>query len=76
VARVLNQRQRSLAQNLLDADIPAVNLPNSQGTKIACPEEIAYNMGFIDRERLVELAKSTQKSGYGDYLLRIIEADS
>jgi glucose-1-phosphate thymidylyltransferase len=40
--------------------------------KIACPEEIAYRMGYIDRTRLLELAHSLVKSGYGDYLAGLV----
>jgi glucose-1-phosphate thymidylyltransferase len=48
-------------------------LEHRQGQKIACPEEIAYRMGFIDRERLLEQATKLSKSGYGDYLRRVAE---
>jgi glucose-1-phosphate thymidylyltransferase len=48
-------------------------LEQRQGMKIACPEEIAYRMGFIDREQLRGLARALSKSGYGDYLLRIAD---
>jgi glucose-1-phosphate thymidylyltransferase len=42
--------------------------------KIACPEEIAYRMEFISRAHLLKLAKSLNKSGYGDYLLNILDS--
>lgn len=41
------------------------------GLKIGCPEEIAYQQGFITKQQLVELAEPLQKSGYGKYLLSI-----
>ncbi|MCK4569359.1 MAG: glucose-1-phosphate thymidylyltransferase RfbA [Bacteroidales bacterium] len=44
-----------------------------QGLKIGCIEEVAYNMGFIGEEGLRTLAKPLLKSGYGQYLLNIIE---
>ena len=44
--------------------------------KIACPEEIADRMGFITRAQLVELAQGLSKSGYGDYLIRMIDAEA
>jgi len=44
-----------------------------QGLKIACPEEIAYLRGWIDRAQVLELAKSLQNNGYGEYLVRMIE---
>ncbi|MBF0461998.1 MAG: glucose-1-phosphate thymidylyltransferase RfbA [Magnetococcales bacterium] len=43
-----------------------------QGLKISCPEEIAYRMGFIDAAQLARLAVPLRKSGYGDYLLYIL----
>ena len=43
-----------------------------QGLKIGCLEEIAYRKGFINKEQLIELAKPLLKSGYGDYLMEII----
>jgi glucose-1-phosphate thymidylyltransferase len=44
-----------------------------QGLKIACPEEIAFTQGWIDAKRMRALAEPLRKSGYGDYLLRILE---
>lgn len=43
-----------------------------QGFKIGCPEEIAYRMNFIDRTQLNNLAKKFEKSGYGEYLRRVV----
>lgn len=43
-----------------------------QGLKIGCLEEIAFKQGFIDTNKLKELAKPLLKSGYGDYLLQLI----
>lgn len=43
-----------------------------QGTKIGCIEELAYRNGFINREQLKNLAEELSKSGYGEYLKRII----
>ncbi len=62
-------------QSLIDAATFVQTLEERQGMKIACPEEIAYRMGFITRSRLIELARSLQTSGYGSYLMRIIELD-
>ncbi|MBA1158187.1 glucose-1-phosphate thymidylyltransferase RfbA [Microvirga mediterraneensis] len=46
-------------------------LEKRQGFRIACPEEIAYNAGWIEREQLVELGTKLSKSTYGQYLLQI-----
>ena len=46
-----------------------------QGLKLGCPEEIAYRMGFIDAARLESLAVPLIKSGYGQYLLKILQQD-
>ncbi len=45
-----------------------------QGLKIGCIEEIAYNKGFINAAQLEEIARPLVKSGYGDYLLKLIHA--
>ena len=47
-----------------------------QGFRIACPEEIAYNAGWISREQLVELGLTLSKSTYGRYLLKIAEGSN
>jgi glucose-1-phosphate thymidylyltransferase len=44
-----------------------------QGIKIACIEEIAYRKGFISKEQLIKMAQPLRKSGYGEYLLKIID---
>jgi glucose-1-phosphate thymidylyltransferase len=44
-----------------------------QGLKICCPEEIAYRAGYIDAVQLENLARPLAKSGYGDYLLELLQ---
>jgi glucose-1-phosphate thymidylyltransferase len=44
-----------------------------QGLKIGCIEEVAYRMGFINKEQLTEIAKPLVKSGYGQYLLNLLK---
>ena len=58
--------------SLLDAANFIRVVEERQGLKISCPEEIAYRMGFISREQLAALAEPLKKSGYGDYLDRIV----
>jgi glucose-1-phosphate thymidylyltransferase len=48
-------------------------LEKRQGLKIGCPEEIAWRMGFIDSTQLAALAKPLIKSGYGEYLLSLLD---
>jgi len=50
-------------------------IQDRQGLKIACIEEIAWRMGFIDRKQLVNLAETLRKSTYGEYLVRILKQD-
>jgi glucose-1-phosphate thymidylyltransferase len=62
-------------ESLIDAATFVQTLEERQGMKIACPEEIAYRMGFITRAQLVVLAEGLSKSGYGDYLIRLVDAE-
>jgi glucose-1-phosphate thymidylyltransferase len=59
--------------SLLDAGVFVRIIEERQGLKVACVEEIAWRSGFIDTEHLVKLAKPLAKSGYGEYLLRIVK---
>lgn len=60
--------------SLLDASNYIRVMEERQGLKIACPEEIAWRMGFIDQEQLLRLAEPLQKSGYGHYLTGLLHA--
>jgi glucose-1-phosphate thymidylyltransferase len=60
-------------QSLLDAANFIRVLEERQGLKIACPEEIAYYHNYIDAEQLRALAKPLEKSGYGQYLLKLLK---
>jgi len=57
---------------LMDAALYVRVLEQRQGFKIACPEEIAWRMGFISTEQLRQIAEPLVKSGYGDYLLNLL----
>ena len=59
--------------SLLEASNFISTLEHRQGLKVACPEEIAYRLGYIDAGQLRTLAARIAKSTYGSYLLRIIE---
>jgi glucose-1-phosphate thymidylyltransferase len=61
--------------SLLDAGVFVRIIEERQGLKVACVEEVAWRMGFIDAVQLKELAWPLQKSGYGEYLLRIVRDD-
>jgi glucose-1-phosphate thymidylyltransferase len=60
--------------SLLEAGQYVEILERRQGLKICCPEEIAYNRGFIDRDQLIESAGRYGKSGYGTYLNRLAQS--
>ena len=59
--------------SLVDAALYVKVIEDRQGFKICCPEEIAWRMGFIDDKQLEHIAEPLRKSGYGEYLLRILE---
>jgi glucose-1-phosphate thymidylyltransferase len=59
-------------ESLYDASTFIETIEKRQGLKIACPEEIAYRMGFIDAAQLEQLAGALRKSAYGEYLLQIL----
>ena len=61
--------------SLLEASSFVEVLEKRQGLKISCIEEIAYRMGYINREQLVALAEPLKKSGYGEYLLRLLKQE-
>ena len=61
--------------SLLDAATYVRITEERQGLKVCCPEEIAWRQGFIDNDQLSAIAQPLRKSGYGDYLLRLLEED-
>ncbi len=62
-------------QSMIDASVYVKTIEERQGLKIACIEEIAYKMGYIDAEQLCRVAEPLRKSGYGEYLLKVVEID-
>lgn len=60
-------------ESLLEASEFIATIEKRQGLKIACIEEIAYNLGYIDREQLRKLAEKLNNNEYGKYLLRILK---
>jgi glucose-1-phosphate thymidylyltransferase len=61
-------------ESLQDAASYVSAIERRQGLKIACPEEIAYRLGFIDRTQLAALAEPMKGGAYGDYLLSLLHA--
>lgn len=59
--------------SLLDASIFVQTVEDRQGFMIACLEEIAFNNGWIDAQKILEIAKPLEKSGYGQYLIGLVK---
>jgi glucose-1-phosphate thymidylyltransferase len=59
-------------ESLSDASEYVRVIEKRQGLKIGCPEEIAYRMNFINKDQLLQLAEKLKKSGYGEYLKKMI----
>lgn len=62
-------------ESLLEATQFVHTLEKRQGLKIACPEEIAWRNNWIDAEQLYALARPLEKSGYGNYLMNLINEE-
>ena len=60
-------------ETLLEASQFVETLEKRQGLRIACPEEVAYRMGYIDAAQVERLAEPYKKTGYGRYLLSILQ---
>ena len=61
--------------SMLEAGQFIATIERRQGLKVACPEEIAYRMGYIDKDQLTALAKTLAKSTYGAYLQRVLREE-
>lgn len=62
-------------ESLLQASHFVEIIEERQGFKISCIEEIAYRKGYIDKMQLLRLAEPIRKSGYGEYLIRLLEEE-
>lgn len=63
-------------ESLLQAASFVETIQERQGLKICCPEEIAYQLGYIDQAQLIRLAEPLMKNEYGQYLMHITERNS
>ena len=61
--------------SLMEAGQFIETLEKRQGLKVACLEEIAYNMKYIDKDQLHKLAEPLKKNGYGQYLLKLVDQE-
>jgi glucose-1-phosphate thymidylyltransferase len=61
--------------SLIEAGQFVQTIEHRQGYKIACLEEIAYNNGWIAKEKVLEIAEQFSKNGYGQYLKKLVEND-
>jgi len=60
-------------ESLLQASTFIQAIEQRQGLKVACPEEVAYNMGFIDADALRRIGRTMERNEYGQYLLQLLE---
>lgn len=63
-------------ESLLEASQFIQTIENRQSLKVACLEEIAFRMGYISKEKLIELAEPLLKNQYGQYLMKIAEEEN
>ncbi|MFA4793173.1 glucose-1-phosphate thymidylyltransferase RfbA [Leptospira kirschneri] len=59
-------------ESLLEASVFIETIEKRQGLKVACPEEIAFRKGFIDGSQLEKLITPLKKTGYGEYLMKVL----
>jgi len=62
-------------ESLNQASVFIETIENRQGLKVACLEEIAYRMGYIDADQVLNIAKPMVNNGYGKYLINLIKRD-
>ncbi|MDG2982182.1 sugar phosphate nucleotidyltransferase, partial [Latilactobacillus curvatus] len=61
--------------SLQEASSFIATVQKRQNLKVACLEEIAYRMNYIDKAKVIELAQPLKKNDYGQYLLRLVKED-
>lgn len=62
-------------ESLLEAGLFVETIEKRQGYKIACLEEIAYNNGWLSKEKLLEIGQSMSKNSYGQYIMSLVDID-
>jgi len=62
-------------ESLLQASVFVQTVEERQGLMVSCPEEIAYRMGFINKQQLLSLGKEFHKNQYGDYLIKLSQEE-
>lgn len=62
-------------ESLLEASTFIETIEKRQNLKVACLEEVAYRMGYIDQKQLIALAQPLKKNGYGQYILRLAKSE-
>ncbi|SMD13423.1 glucose-1-phosphate thymidylyltransferase RfbA [Sporomusa malonica] len=62
--------------SLLQAANFIETIEQRQGLKIACPEEVAFRMGYISAQQLIKIAESYRNNGYGSYLLKLAQGEA
>ena len=74
VGRGMGWRDTGTCESLHEAGSYIRTLEHRQGLKVGCPGEVAWRMGWISGAQLEALALALRKSGYGDYLLQLLES--
>jgi glucose-1-phosphate thymidylyltransferase len=63
-------------QSMLQASLFIQTIEDRQGLRVCCPEELAFRQGWISAAQLYQLAEHLKKSGYGEYLVRILDENT
>ena len=73
--RMLKFMAARARESLIEAGNFIETIVSRQGLRVCCPEEIAFQNGWIDAEQLLRIAAPLAKSGYGDYLARVARGE-